>query len=274
MAMLTYFLLTFLVTWSLWFASGITSPAGPHGPLFLLGVFSPGLVAIGLTARHGGRSGVITLLRRLVDWKVSLRWYAFALGYMAAVKLAAASLHRLTWGDWPRFGEQPWYLLLAATLGSTLLAGQAGEELGWRGYALPRLAERLGLGAASLLLGVVWALWHLPLFYAPGADTFGQSFPLYLLQVMALSATMAWLYASTRGSLLPVMLFHAAVNNTKDIVPSAEPGAGSPFALSHSRVAWLTVMLLWVGAGYFLVRMRRIQLPAVEANRPTPHDAP
>jgi hypothetical protein len=65
---------------------------------------------------------------------------------------------------------------------------------------------------------------------------------------------MAWLYANTRGSLLPVMLMHAAVNNTKDIVPSAVPNATNPWAVSHSLVAWLKVTLLWLCAGYFLLQ--------------------
>lgn len=253
--MITFFVATFIVSWSLWFASDVASPAGPHGPLFLLGVFTPGFVALALTGRATGRSGVRALLRRLVDWQVPARWYVFALSYIAVLKLVVALVHRATTGAWPHFGEAPWYLMLAATLGSTLIGGQAGEELGWRGYALPRLAERFGLGAASVLLGVVWAVWHLPLFFVPAAETSGQSFPLYLLQVTALSVAMAWLYANTRGSLVPVMLLHAAVNNTKDIVPSAETNATNPWALSHSPVAWLTVAALWLCAGYFLLRM-------------------
>ena len=115
----------------------------------------------------------------------------------------------------------------------------------------------MGLRAASLLLGVFWAVWHLPLFFIPAASTFNQSFPLYLLQVTALSVAMAWLYAEARGSLLPVMLLHAAVNNTKDIVPSADSMATSPWALSRSPVAWMTVAILWICAGYFLLRMRQ-----------------
>ncbi len=67
---------------------------------------------------------------------------------------------------------------------------------------------------------------------------------------------MAWLYAHTNGSLLLVMLMHAAVNNSKDIVPSAVPGATQTFGLSASLVAWLTVALLWICAAYFLARMR------------------
>ena len=134
---------------------------------------------------------------------------------------------------------------------------QAGEEIGWRGYALPRLSDRLGLAPASVILGIIWASWHLPLFFVPASDTHGQSFPLFLLQVTALSVAMAWLYWRTGGSLLLVMLLHAAVNNTKDIVPSAVPGAMNAFALSTSVVAWLTLALLWITAAYFLLQMRK-----------------
>ena len=134
---------------------------------------------------------------------------------------------------------------------------QAGEEIGWRGYALPRLSERFGLAPASIILGILWATWHLPLFFFYGSDIRGQSFPLYLLQVTAVSVAMAWLYWRTGGSLLLVMLLHAAVNNLKDIVPSAVPGATNAFALSASFVGWLTVAFLWIAAAYFLVQMRR-----------------
>jgi len=256
-ALLTFFVVSYAVTWGCFFVAAVTPAAGPRALLFLLGVFTPGFVALWLTGRRRGPSGVTALLRRLIDWQVPARWYVFAVSYIAVIKLTAALVHRIATGAWPRFGEAPWYLMLAATVGSTLIGGQAGEELGWRGYALPRLAGRLGLGGGSVVLGVLWAGWHLPLFFVPGADTFGQSFPVYLLQVTALSVAMAWLYANTRGSLLPVMLMHAAVNNTKDIVPSAELHVTNPWALSHSTVAWLTVTGLWLCAGYFLFRMRK-----------------
>jgi membrane protease YdiL (CAAX protease family) len=185
-------------------------------------------------------------------------WYLFAAGYMAATKLAVALILRLATGAWPRFGETPWAIMAMALLVSTWV--QAGEEVGWRGYALPRLAQNIGLGAASILLGMIWALWHLPLFFGPESDVSGQSFPVDLLQVIAVSAAMAWLYWRTGGSLLLVMLMHAAVNNTKDIVPSAVPGASNPFSLSGSPVAWLTVGLLCMGAPYFLFQMRAAKL--------------
>ncbi|HSP61387.1 MAG TPA: CPBP family intramembrane glutamic endopeptidase, partial [Pyrinomonadaceae bacterium] len=159
---------------------------------------------------------------------------------------------------WPGFGQEPVYIMAIATVFSTPV--QAGEEIGWRGYALPRLSARLGLSSASIALGVIWACWHLPFFFISGTDKSGQSFPVYLLGVTALSVAMAWLYWRTNGSLLLTMLMHAAVNNTKDIVPSAVSAATNAFSLSSSRVAWLSVASLWICAAYFLVRMRGVKL--------------
>jgi membrane protease YdiL (CAAX protease family) len=259
---LTFFVAAYILSWGAWIAAnGITTDL-PRTALVLLGTFAPGIVALGLTARTLGRRGVIALLRRLIIWQVPLRWYLFAAGYFVAIKLTVAIACRAITGAWPTFGSESWILMLAATLASTLLGGQAGEELGWRGYALPRLTVRFGLGAASVILGLLWACWHLPLFYILGGDTVGQSFPVYLLQVTALSVAMSWLYARTGGSLLLVMLMHAAVNNTKDIVPSAVAHAADPWALSHSLVAWLTATLLWLCAIYFLRRMHSYLIPA------------
>lgn len=268
-SLLLFFSLTFAVTWISWFLAGAVSgsvtPAAPalaglRWVLFALGTFAPSVVALSLTARAERSAGVLALLRRLFEWRVGLRWYVFAVGYMAAIKLAVSLVYRVATGAWPRFGDEAWYIIVAAIVLSTVLGGQAGEEIGWRGYALPRLAARLGLARGSVLLGLIWAFWHLPLFFVPGIDKTGQSFPVYVLQVTALSVAMAWLYAHTNGSLLLAMLMHSAANQSRDIVPSAVPTATNPFEMSTSLVAWLTVALLWISAGYFLVRMPRAEL--------------
>jgi membrane protease YdiL (CAAX protease family) len=252
-----WFVLVFAITWALWFTAAGLEPSLLRNVSFYLGVFAPGIVALAMTYRELGASGVRKLLGRLVQWDVGVRWFAFALLFIFSIKVVVALIVRVSTGGWPVFGTVPVPLLFAGAIGSTLFGGQVGEELGWRGYALPRLASAMGLGAASVLLGVIWAIWHLPLFYILGADTVGQSFPFYLLQVTALSVAIAWLYMKTRGSLLLAMLLHAAVNNTKDVVPSAVPGASDPWLLHASMVGWLTLSLLWLCAIGFLVDMRR-----------------
>ena len=190
--LLAFFSLTYAATWTCW-AAAATISRGPAssdparaafaGALLLLGTISPSLVALALTERAEGRAATQALLGRVFLWQVSARWYVFAAGYMAAIKLSAALVHRVVTGAWPRFGDESWYLMVAAIAVSTWV--QAGEEIGWRGYALPRLSARVGLAPASVILGVVWASWHLPLFFFPGSDTQGQSFPLYVVQVTA-----------------------------------------------------------------------------------------
>jgi membrane protease YdiL (CAAX protease family) len=252
-----YFISVFVVTWGLWLAAESVTTPPVRTLLFYLGVFAPGIIALGMIYRKQGWAGVRELLARLVKADVGARWFAFALFFIATIKLLVALVVRVTTGDWPLFGTTPVPLMFAAAIGSTLLGGQVGEELGWRGYALPRLARIAGLGVASVILGIVWAAWHLPLFFITTADTVGQSFPFYLLQVTALSVAVAWLYMKTNGSLLATMLLHAAINNTKDIVPSALAIPGNPWALRATMVGWLTLAILWLCAAWFLVDMRR-----------------
>ena len=249
-----YFAFTFVLTWSLWLAASRLAPQVQFGwLLFLPGTFVPALVAIGLTERIDGRARTTMLLRRMLAWRVHWRWYAFALGYMITIKLTAAAVYRVTTGAWPVFGDTSPLLVLAGVLVSTPF--QMGEELGWRGYALPRLTRSLGARTASILLGVIWAFWHLPMFFIAGGDMAGQAFPVFLVTLSAVSVAMSWLYVKTRGSLLLCMVMHSAINNTTGIVPSAAV-TSSVFAFSSSRLGWLTALTSWVIAGVCLWNMR------------------
>jgi CAAX protease family protein len=259
-----FFVLTYVVTWTLFITAGSLSDGadGLRLPLLLAGTIAPSTVAVLLTARSSGGRGVRELLGRLLMWRAKLRWYIFAVGFFAAVKVTVALIYRIANGRWPTFGDQAWYAIVAAILVAWIFGGPLGEEIGWRGYALPRLTQRFGASLASVLLGLVWACWHLPLFFLSGldkyGDQYGQSFPAYLLQVTALSVAIAWLVGNTGGSLLLAVLMHSAINQTKDIVPSRVPGATNMWALSNSPAAWLTVGVLWICAVYFLSRMQRM----------------
>lgn len=255
-SLILFFFLAFALMWACFFTVvKARIPASSFLGIFLLilGTFAPSLAALWLTARVEGGAGVRARLSRILKWEVGWQWYVFAIGFIAAIKLAAALIFRLTTGVWPHFATLPWYMMLGAVIISTPV--QAGEEVGWRGYALPRMAHRMGLAWASILLGLIWAVWHLPQFFIPEADTYGQSFLIFVLQVTAISVAMAWLYARTGGSLLLTMLMHAAVNNTKDIVPSTVQGATNSFGLHASPMAWISLSLLWICAIGFLLTM-------------------
>jgi uncharacterized protein len=255
--LLAFFALSYAVTWAAFITVARWIPAQtPAGyALVLLGAYTPGIVALFLTARSEGSRGVWALLRRILIVDVPARLYVLALTYMVVIKLAAAVLHRWVAGEWPQFGAGSLALIPLAIAFSTPF--QAGEELGWRGYALPRLADRFGLRTASLVLGVIWAVWHLPQFYIAGADTYHQSFLVWAPQVVAMSIALAWLYAKSGGSLLLVMLMHSAINNSKDIVVSAATIPPGVFSLNVSLMSWLGLGLLWIAGAWFLARMPR-----------------
>lgn len=262
-SLVLFFALTYAVTWVCWIAVLNLHFAGRglnRNFLLLLGTFAPALVALVITARQRGKRATRSLLQRTWQWQGRARWYALAVLYMAAIKLCVAVVYRLEFGGWPHFGEWRPVIILAATVISTPF--QAGEEIGWRGYALPRLAGRMGFAWASVVLGIIWACWHLPLFFLAGADKFGQSFPLWAFEVVAFSVAITWLYVHTDGSLLLTMLMHSALNQSLGIVPSAVPGANNPFSLHASPVMWLTTILLWLPATYFLLRMPRVETVA------------
>ncbi len=247
-----FFVLTFALSWSS-FLVALRLEGMLQSSVLFIGVIAPAIVALALIAREEGRAGLYAFFNRRFTWASSAKWYLFAIAFFAVVKLTAALLHRLIAGAWPGFGTEAWYIIAIAIVISTPV--QSGEEIGWRGYALPRLTTRFGLRWSGVILGAIWSVWHLPVFFLPGADKFGQSFPVYLLGTMTLSVAMTWLYAHTNGSLWMTMLMHSAVNQTTGIVPSAVPGAADVFALSHSLIAWLTVGLLSACAAFFLVRM-------------------
>jgi membrane protease YdiL (CAAX protease family) len=251
-----FFLLTYAVTWVCWIP--VVTNRIPYGTFFgstlwIVGAFGPSLVSLALTARKQGGAGVRALLEHVLRWQVGARWYLFAIGYMIAIKLTLALAYRAIIGHWPPFGHEGPVVMLVATLISTPV--QAGEEIGWRGYALPRLGSRFGFGSGSVMLGLIWACWHVPQFFLMAADTYGQSFPIWAVEVIAMSVAIAWLYTHTQGSLLLTMLMHAAINNTKDIVPAGLANARNAFSLHASPVTYLGAVVLWIAAAYFLRRM-------------------
>jgi membrane protease YdiL (CAAX protease family) len=257
-SLFVFLALAFALMWICFFTVAFVpilagSPLG--GALILLGAFAPALAALAVTFRAEGRSGVIALFRRITRWNVAARYYVFAIGFMIALKLTAAMICRASTSAWPRFDTSQWYLIPFAIAFSTPF--QAGEEIGWRGYALPGLADRFGLRSASVLVGFIWGVWHLPQFFIRDGDSYRQAFPVFVLQVTAMSVAFAWLYARTNGSVLLTMLLHAAINNSKDIVPSGVLGGTDTFGFHASRISWISLALLCASAAYFLNDMRK-----------------
>jgi membrane protease YdiL (CAAX protease family) len=178
-----------------------------------LEAFSPSFSDLIVTWIIGGKLEIRRLLSGFARWKVGAFWY-FAAAFLFLGPLAITLLYKAL-GN-PSAGLQPGETLasLAGIVIFTLFSGPIAEELGWRGFALPRLQAKHNALVASLILGVIWTCWHIPLFFTTGATQMSIPFPIYLILVVTLTIYMTWLYNNTGGSLVITILAHFFYNLT------------------------------------------------------------
>jgi len=212
--LIAFFVLTYALAWILWLPLIIlrdTIPASQGLVLALLGSAVPSLLGIVLTAIVLGRGALRKLLGRLLIWRVDPRWYLVVVLGPAALVGGIVALNALLGG--PAISINVPLLAAVITLAFHIFPGSAlGEEIGWRGYALPRLQARRSALSASLILGMIWAFYHLPLFFTGQAFRSPSILVPFVISGIALSVILTWVYNSTGGSLLLVVLLHATAN--------------------------------------------------------------
>jgi uncharacterized protein len=264
--LIVFFVLAYVFSWWPWplYAFGL-SPS----PIIAFGPFLAAILVLALTT---GKGGVVTLLRRMVRWRVRPVWYAVALLLPVAISGGAALLNVVVLGaSAPSPAELGAWSGLVPTFFLQLLVpgiGGAWEEPGWRGYALPKLQGGHSALLASLILGVVWAFWHLPLM------VIGQihlSDPVY---IVAWTVVLTWVFNNTNGSVLIAMLMH----NIHNVI------SGGYFSAMFSGADWVRqgwlLVALWCAVAAIVVvvngpehlsrKYTRQTLTPPEASAPTP----
>lgn len=238
--------LTFLISWSFWIPMALIT--GHNSLLLILGTFGPTVAAMLITFRFGGVPALRSLLGMLLIWRVSVRWYLFSFLSPIVIILAAIGIHLLLGGGELAFNDPRQIYLVVPVFLYVLLFSVAGEELGWRGFALPRLLDAHSAFVASLVVGLAWAAWHLPLFWTDG--DFHRELPLSLftVQILGFSFLYTWLWVNTRGSLLIAHIFHAASNTAIGLFPVLPMETGGSL-----RPLWLAVGLLWATAAAIIL---------------------
>jgi membrane protease YdiL (CAAX protease family) len=212
-----FFIITFAFSWLFWLFPVLSSQADITSPvntklLFVIGLFGPSLTGIFLTAREKGKEGLKKLLKRAIRFRIPLRWLAVILLLPVIVDGIALSIFNQIGGKLPDlpFWTQP--LTMIPLFLAMFLNGPIPEEFGWRGYALDRLLGRSNALGASLVLGLIWSFWHLPMFYSNISGHEYMSFLPFMLFVCSLSILFTWVYNNTEGNLFAVILFHATLN--------------------------------------------------------------
>jgi membrane protease YdiL (CAAX protease family) len=204
--LVTFYALACAFSWWAWIWYRL-DPAGADAPILPIGPFLAALVMLGLV---GGRPAIREWFGKIVHWRVHPVWYAFVLLVPLALTFGAVAILTATGATPIPDRVVPGVGAVAAQFAFVLVWIGLGEEPAWRGYALPRLAAGRSLLAAALLLGVLHAVWHLPLL---GVEYhLGGNLVPWAISVVAVSVVVAWVWVHTGGSLLLPMLLHASVN--------------------------------------------------------------
>jgi membrane protease YdiL (CAAX protease family) len=236
-----FLIFTFIFAWGLWLPSiltGLGMDLGINAETYTaitvpIGAFAPLLVALALVIKQKGWKGGWHFFRQAFDLKVKpfyliaafvipiiihavSHYLALLMGFPVANTLFPASL-----GIPSVITAIPYFFLM-------LLIGGGQEEFGWRGYAQGPLQKRLGLIPASLLIGAVWGVWHLPLWVMPGDGHSTYPFIAFLLMTTSISILYGWLYKASKQKLITVMVFHAMSNTAAPLLPFLIMKEGTP----------------------------------------------
>ena len=250
-SLIAYFLLAYGITW---FFSILGTPRLvpyqiPPAVVALSSIllhYGPALASIIMARIEGGDVAVLRLLGSLSAWQVSAQWYVFILIFPVVIRLSAVGVDFLLGGEFPVFASSEFapagVNAVLLFIGILFQAGIA-EEIGWRGYALPRLQTRFDPLRSSLILGVVWGLWH---FHPINFSVLAPVGLWYILTIIPFTIVFTWVYNNTKGSLLIAVLFHTASNFSDwliPIVPFLDPASTlRPFIL-NSMFMWIAALL-------------------------------
>lgn len=258
-----FVLLAFGFSWGVWLSSPVLSAStgAPSSLLRLVGAFGPSLAGTVVLWRTGGRPALRTLLARTRRWRVAGRWYVLALCLPAGTSLAATGIAVALGDPVPSFDAPPitaanpvplpdtplgvWVLLPFVAVQTLLIGSPVAEEFGWRGYLLPWALSRRGPLTASLLVGVVWGVWHAPLLVGWVGPAFDVTLPAFMLGITADAVLFTWLYLRTDRSLLLAIVFHAAISVTGLFLASAD---GHPYL--EPLVTWAVVAVIGVRSAW------------------------
>lgn len=204
-------------------------------PLVILAIYSPGFAGLFLVWWYHGLEGLVRFLRRLTLWRAPLRWWLFLILGIPAIVYAGAAING-TLSDPIPFSS--WTTALPA-LALAMFLGPI-EEFGWRGLALPLLQRRFAPFWAGLILGIIWAVWHIPSFLMSGLPQSSWSVAPYFLAIVAVSVILTPFFNASKGSLLVAVLYHFQLMNP--IFPDAQP---------WDNILWIAVavIVVWLNRG-------------------------
>lgn len=230
--LIVYLFVTFLFSWIAWgilYASDRSiisrNIIDNHLLLFIgIGGFMPSIMSIFFSGFFYGIDGIKELMKKLTIWKVNPLFYLFVLFCnILSIYYIPLWICNITGSSLKLDIPIKFYYIIWIFLTTIPLGGPLGEELGWRGFVLPRLQSKLNPICSGILLGIIWASWHIPLFFIHGSSQCGAPFTAFIIQDIYLSLLFTWVYNRTYGSLILPILFHTAFNTMGSLISCFRP---------------------------------------------------
>lgn len=236
-----FFLLTFAYSWIIWIPSvldgiGVKLPfsvANYSMVVVIIGAFAPLLAALTLVARDGGWKGIKTFFGQVLDFHIKPVYWILALALPLVIHVLSHYLALALGLDvantlFPADSPVAPIILAIPYFFLMLVLGGGQEEFGWRGYAQAPLQEKIGVIPASLVIGVIWGIWHLPLWFMAGDLHSAYSFLAFVMMTTSISLIYAWLYNASGKKLIVVIFFHAMNNTAAPLLPFLHGVEGKP----------------------------------------------
>jgi len=244
-----FFILAFVISWLLWLPQLLTSNDLVQLPEFtgafgMIAPFGPFIAAFWLTSRQSGWEGVKALWKKGWSLKFDKIWLLPTLLLLPLAGLVTVVVMKLT-GQLVQWEYGVSGLALLPTFFIIYLLNSLPEEYGWRGYALGPLSNRFNALAASIILGLLWGLWHLPLHFIEG--TVQANIPVYqfILQQIVLAIFYTWLYKNTNGVILISILFHTVGNVVGAAIPYWTTNQGRWINFGVLVIFAVAIVLIW-----------------------------
>ena len=251
--------ITFILTWGIWLLTlsklnlKISSET-----LILIGTWIPSFVGLFMAYKSNGINGLIKLIKSMFDIRISAKWYSYIFGIMPIIMAIAYVYLSLSGSAIPK-SEFPLYAFPLVFMYIMILMGPLGEEAGWRGFLFKKLISSYTPFYASLVVGLIWSLWHLPLFFMENtiqaqlanSYNFTLAFCGYIIYTLMITAQISILYINTKGNILAVILFHTMANTSLGMMP-----------LILSKSGAITVLVVMFNVTVILIANNRKKLLA------------
>ncbi|WP_371805104.1 CPBP family intramembrane glutamic endopeptidase [Candidatus Lokiarchaeum ossiferum] len=243
----SFFLITYLISWILWLPGILRTFVLPDisrglvEGLAMLSTIVPSCVGLAFIFKENGKEGLVQVLKKSFDFK-HYKWLLPSLLIYLALIVISHLINLIRKVPFPvGYIWQEWWMIIPLYILMLIIGGSIGEEFGWRGYAIPELQKQFNAYTSALIVGFLWAFWHIPTFFIDGANQRDEGLPFipYVITLVCFTIIMVWQINISKSSLVPAFTLHTLINITNEFFPILNTDTGD-------YSAWIIIDVLLI----------------------------